>query len=79
MNRCECCGAEVRRLREYQTNYGDGSSAVMVCSNCFDEAISISRELLANAGAIAFEFAKGENSTSFAMQDKRRVLLQVFE
>ena len=79
MNRCECCGAEVRRLREYQTNYGDKKSTILICSNCFDEALAISREMISNTGEIAFKFAKGEKSTSFTMNDGRRIIIRMAE
>lgn len=77
MDGCACCGGEFRRLRRYQKNYGDESSEVLVCANCFSDAVSLSKDILDNAGAISFLFAKGEKRVKFPTSDGREITLEI--
>ena len=76
MDKCACCGGEFRRLRRYQKSYGDESSEVLVCSNCFAEAIDLSKDILDHAGQIAFAFASGQNSYCIETSDGREIRLE---
>ena len=77
MDYCACCGTGARRLRRYQKSYGDESSEVMVCSNCFTEALDLSKDLLGNAGSIAFSLAKGDSHYSFETSDGRTITVEI--
>lgn len=77
MEYCACCGGAYRRLRRYQKKYGDESSEVMVCSNCFTESIDLSKDLLEHAGSIAFSLATGDSHYSFETSDGRRITVGI--
>ena len=77
MGSCQCCGVESRRLRKYQKSYGDESSEVLVCSNCFTEALDLSKDILDHAGQIAFAFTNGQNSYCLTTSDGREIRLEV--
>lgn len=77
MIRCGCCGAEVRRTRQYQEIWGDERSEVDLCLNCFSESVHVGQELRDNSGSISLAITKGEKSISFVLADGRRVSLQV--
>ena len=77
MDRCACCGGEFRRLRRYQKNYGDESSEVLVCANCFSDSISLSKDVLDNAGSISFLFTSGEKRVKLPTSDGREITLEI--
>ena len=77
MGICACCEVEHRRLRRYQKVYGDESSEVMICSNCFTEALDLSKDILEHAGSIAFIISKGNKSYSFTTTDGRQVTVEI--
>lgn len=77
MGICQCCGVETRRLRRYQKNYGDESSEVLVCPNCFAEALELSKDILDHAGQIAFALAHGQTSYSLTTSDGREIRLEI--
>lgn len=77
MGHCQCCGVEARRLRRYQKIYGDESSEVLVCSNCFVEALDLSKDILDHAGQIAFAFTNGQASYCLTTSDGREIRLEI--
>ena len=77
MEKCGCCGGEFRRLRKYQKNYGDEESTVMVCANCFSESLEISKDILENAGSLAFEITRGTESMEIQTSDGRTLKVTI--
>ena len=77
MDACACCGVEVRRLRRYQKVYGDESSEVSVCSNCFAEALDLTKDILDNAGTISLAITKGDTSYLMITSDGRELRVEV--
>ena len=77
MGTCQCCGVEARRLRRYQKIYGDASSEVSVCSNCFTEALDLTKDILDNAGAISLAITSGERSCIMTTSDGRELRVEV--
>lgn len=77
MERCECCGGEFRRLRKYQKNYGDEESTVLVCANCFSGSLEISKDILENAGSIAFAITSGASGMEIQTSDGRTLKVTI--
>lgn len=77
MDRCECCGGASRRLRKFQKNFGVEETTTMVCPNCFAEALDISKDILNNAGTIAFEITRGVKKQSIDTTDGRKITLEI--
>ncbi len=77
MGTCQCCGVGARRLRRYQKIYGDSSSEVSVCSNCFTEALDISKDILDHAGTIALSITSGNQSFWMMTSDGRELRIEV--
>lgn len=77
MGICQCCGVEARRLRRYQKVYGDASSEVSVCSNCFTEALDLTKDVLDNAGTIALSITSGNQSCLMVTSDGRELRVEV--
>ena len=73
MDSCQCCGVDARRLRRYQKVYGDAFSEVLVCSNCFTEALDLTKDILDNAGTIALAITSGEQSCAMVTSDGREL------
>ena len=78
MDRCECCGTEARKIRPFQRIWGDETSEVGLCSNCFTDAVSTAQEIRDLSGTISLAMLK---SKQFAIElaDGRRITATVLE
>jgi hypothetical protein len=78
MEQCGCCGTEARKIRPFQRIWGDESSEVGLCSNCFTDAVSMAQEIRDLSGTISLAMLKAKEF-QIDLADGRTILAKVQE
>jgi len=78
MDTCGCCGTEARKIRPFQRIWGDESSEVELCSNCFTDAVTTAKEIRDLSGTISLAMLKAKEFR-IGLADGRIICAQVTE